>query len=103
MDLTIRWTDPAVEQFIERLEYIGAFSPEAARRLRQRVDHSLRHLARFPDLGRWVAEFGPGFYRELLVKPLRILYEFQGERIVVTYVHRQEEASGPDSFEEPGS
>jgi plasmid stabilization system protein ParE len=67
------------------------------------VDHSLRHLARFPDLGRWVAEFGPGFYRELLVKPLRILYEFQGERIVVTYVHRQEEASGPDSFEEPGS
>ena len=98
MGLSIIWTEPAMEQFTERLEYIGAFSPEAARRLRQRVDHSLRHLARFPDLGRWVAEFGPGFYRELLVKPLRILYEFQGGRIVVTYVHRQEEAIGPDSY-----
>jgi plasmid stabilization system protein ParE len=104
MGLSILWTDPAIEQFMERLEYLGAFSPEAARRLRHRVDQSLRHLAKFPDLGRWVGEFGPGFYRELLVKPLRILYEFQGERIVVTYVHRQEEAIGPDSFDpEPGS
>ena len=34
---------------------------------------------------------------EKLVKPQRILYEFQGGRIVVTYVHRQEEAIGPDS------
>jgi plasmid stabilization system protein ParE len=97
MELTILWTDPAVEQFTERLDYIGGFSPEAARRLRHRVDSSLRHIAKFPDLGRWVAEFGPGFYREILVKPLRILYEFRGDSIMVTYVHRQEEAIGPDS------
>ena len=49
-------------------------------------------------MGRWVPEFGEGFYREILVKPLRILYEWQGDKIVVTYVHRQEEAIGPDSF-----
>jgi len=99
MDLKILWTDPAVEQFGERLDYVGGFSPEAARRLRRRVDLSLRHIARYPDLGRWVPEFGAGFYREILVKPLRILYEFQGDRIVVTYVHRQEEAIGPDSVD----
>jgi len=96
MDLSIRWADPAVEQFAEHLDYIGGFSPEAARRLRLQVDQSLRHLARFPELGRWVAEFGPGCYREILVKPLRILYECQGDSLVVTYVHRQEEAIGPD-------
>jgi len=98
MELTLLWTDPAAEQFAERLDHIGGFNPEAAHRLRHRVDLSLRHLARYPELGRWVPEFGPGFYREILVKPLRLLYEFQGDRIVVTCVHRQEEALGPDSF-----
>jgi plasmid stabilization system protein ParE len=98
MDLKILWTDPAAEQFAERLDYIGGFSPDAARSLRHKVDLSLRQVARFPDMGRWVGEFGPGLYREVLVKPLRILYEIQGESIVVTYVHRQEEAIGPDSF-----
>jgi plasmid stabilization system protein ParE len=98
LELTILWTEPAAEQFSERLATIGNFSPDVARRLRQRVDLSLRHIARFPDLGRWVPEFGTGFYREILVKPLRLLYEFQGDRLVVTYVHRQEEAIGPDSY-----
>jgi len=99
MDLIILWTEPAVEAFSERLDHIGGFSPEAARRLRHKVDLSLRHVARYPDLGRWVAEFGPGFYREILVKPLRILYECAGDKLVVTYVHRQEEAIGPDSLD----
>jgi plasmid stabilization system protein ParE len=98
MDLIILWADPAVEQFSERLDYIGGFSPEAARILRQKVDLSLQHVAKYPDIGRWVPEFGPGFYREILIKPLRILYECHGDKIVVTYVHRQEEAIGPDSF-----
>ena len=98
MGLIILWSEPAAEQFAERLATIGGFSPEAARRLRHNVDLGLHHLAEFPDLGRWVPEFGPGFYREIIVKPLRILYEFQLDRIVVTYVHRQEEAISPNSF-----
>lgn len=98
MDLKTLWTDPAVEQYAERLDYLGGFSPDAARRVRRKVDLSLRRVASFPDPGRWVPEFGQGFYREILVKPLRILYKFQGDRIVVTCVHRQEESLGPDSF-----
>lgn len=100
MGLIIRWAEPAVEQFAERLDYIGGFNPDAARALRRRVDASLRRLADFPELGRWVPEFGSGFYREILVKPLRLLYENHREALVVTYVHRQEEAIGPDSFSE---
>jgi plasmid stabilization system protein ParE len=98
MELIILWAEPAAEQWADRLDHIGGFNPEAARGLRRKVHLSLRHLARFPELGRWVPEFAPGFYREILVKPLRILYEYQGDRIVVTYVHRQEEAIGPDTF-----
>ena len=98
MGLTLVWTEPAVDQFVERLDYIGGFSPEAARRSRHRVDSSLRHASEFPDLGRWVPEFGPGFYREILVKPLRILYEHHDDNLVITNVHRQEEAMGPDSL-----
>ncbi len=100
MVLNIRWSEPAAEQFMERLDYIGGYNPDAARTLRSKVDTSLRHLAEFPDMGRWVPEFGPGFYREILVKPLRLLYECQGDVLVVTYVHRQEEAIGPDTFDE---
>jgi plasmid stabilization system protein ParE len=100
MGLSIRWTEPAEEQFAELLDFIGGFNPDAARTLRGKLDKSLRHLAEFPDMGRWVPEFGPGFYREILVKPLRLLYENHGDALVVTYVHRQEEAIGPDSFDE---
>ena len=97
MGLTLLWTEPAAEQFAERLEYIGGFNPDAARRLRRRVMLSLGHIAEFPDAGRWVPEFGVGFYREILVKPLRLLHECRGDRLVVTSVHRQEEAIGPDT------
>jgi plasmid stabilization system protein ParE len=98
MGLRIRWTEPAGKQFAELLDYIGGFNPDAARVLRRRVDVSLQHLADFPEMGRWVPEFGPAFYREILVKPLRLLYENHGDALVVTYVHRQEEAIGPDTF-----
>ena len=47
-------------------------------------------------------EFGPGFYWEVLVKPLRLLYERHGDTLVITYVHRQEENLGPDSFNQQG-
>lgn len=97
MGLTLLWTEPAAEQFAERLEYIGGFNPDAARRLRRRVLLGLGHIAEFPDAGRWVPEFGTGFYREILVKPLRLLYECRGDRLVVTSVHRQEESIGPDT------
>lgn len=33
------------------------------------------------------------------MKPLRLLYEDLGDRLVLTYVHRQEEAIGPDTFD----
>lgn len=101
MGLTIQWAEPAAEQFAERLDYIGGFSPEAARRLRRKVDESLRNLSQFPEMGRWVPEFPAGLYRELLVHPLRILYEDQGDVLVVTAVYRQEEQIGPDTFDSP--
>ena len=100
--LKLLWTEPAAEQFAERLDYSGGFNPEAARALHHKVNASLRHLTRFPDLGRWVPEFGPGFYREVLVKPLRLLYERHGDALVITYVHRQEENLGPDFLEKRG-
>lgn len=99
MGLRIVWTEPAAEQFMERLDYIGAFNTDAARALRKRVDASLQRLFEFPEMGRWVPEFGAGFYREFLVRPLRILYEDHGESLAITYVHRQEEAIGPDTFD----
>jgi plasmid stabilization system protein ParE len=98
MGLKIKWAESAAEQFAERLDYIGGFNPDAARALPRKVDASLRRVARFPEMGRWVPEFGPGFYRELLVAPLRLLYERHDDVLVITYVYRQEESIGPDTF-----
>ena len=98
MGLKVLWTEPAMEQFAERLDYIGGFNPDAARKVRRKVDDSLGRLGDFPEMGRWVPEFGPGFYREILVSPLRILYELHDAGIVITYVHRQEENLEPDTF-----
>jgi len=99
MGLKIRWAESAAEQFAERMDYIGGFNPDAARALRRKVDASLRRVASFPEKGRWVPEFGPGFYREILVAPLRVLYERHNNALVITYVFRQEESIGLDTFE----
>jgi len=100
MGLSIRWTEPAMDQFAELLDFIGGSNPDAARALRRKVDRSLLKLAEFPDMDRWVLEFGPGFYREIRVNSLRLLYENHGDALGVTYVHRHGEATGPNSFDE---
>jgi hypothetical protein len=98
MGLKVQWSENAFEQFAEQLERISGFSPSDASRLRLKVDASLRKFGISPEMGQWAPDFDPGFYREILVNPLRIFSEIRDHTIVITHVYRQCENPSPDTF-----
>lgn len=87
--MRIQWADRALRDLEELLEFIAVDNPGAARRLHDRVFRKTDHLEAFPDFGPFSVEAGDPF-REILVKPLRLLYLHEGEAVTVIAVHREE-------------
>lgn len=83
----ILWTRPALADLRAMRDYIAAAGrPEAARRLARQIRDGVEALARHPRLGREVPEFPGSGYREIIVTPYRVVYEFAGRRVVVLRV-----------------
>jgi toxin ParE1/3/4 len=81
------WSDLAVADLAAIHDYIARDSPHYARRFVERLLAAVEPLASFAHLGRVTPE-GDGRHRELLVRPYRIIYRLEGERIlIVTVVH----------------
>jgi plasmid stabilization system protein ParE len=66
--MRIRFTAAARDDFLERIAYIAADSPQAARRFK---DRCLSALERFPESGRRIPEFPDLPHREVLVGDYR--------------------------------
>lgn len=73
-------------QFLLALAYIQRDNPEAARKMRQRAERSLRRLARYPESGRLIPEFPDLAYREVVVTPYRFFYRVEGKIVWVVAV-----------------
>jgi plasmid stabilization system protein ParE len=82
----IRFTATARGQFLEGLDYIRRDKPSAARRLRQRVEDSLRRLVDHPDSGRRIPEFPEIPHREVIVKPFRFFYRVEKRTVWIVAV-----------------
>jgi len=77
LSVRIRFTPPADAQFLAALEYIRREDPVAAARFREKVERSLRRLARFAGSGRHIPEF-PGLpHREVVLRPYRFFYRVE--------------------------
>ncbi|HVR98804.1 MAG TPA: type II toxin-antitoxin system RelE/ParE family toxin [Thermoanaerobaculia bacterium] len=77
--MKVRFTPSARQELLAVLAYIRRDRPEAARRLRERAEESLRRLEQLPDSGRHIPEF-PGLpYREVIVTPYRFFYRVAGD------------------------
>jgi toxin ParE1/3/4 len=77
------WTEPAVDDLVETVEYIARDSPAFASTLAERVCDAGDTLAtgaergrRFPD-----ARYRP--LRELIIGPYRLVYQVEVERVVI--------------------
>ncbi len=69
-------------------------SPETGRRLAREILAKIQRLARYPDSGRQVPEFGVPFIREIIFPPFRIVYRREQKRVGVARVWRSERPLG---------
>jgi addiction module RelE/StbE family toxin len=85
----VQWADTAVRDLEELVSYVAADAPASAERLLDRLEQRARTLASSPSRGRVVPElahFGLRNWRELLVKPYRIIYRIEERTVSVLAV-----------------
>jgi len=69
----IEWSQLALDQFDELLDYLRQHSPAAARRVGQAILDTVERIGLFPKAHRAVPGLPP-FYREAFVENRRLLY-----------------------------
>ncbi len=85
----VEWTEVALADLEELLGFIEREDPSAARAVLQRLEQAAQRLERHPQRGRVVPElarFEIRLYRELIVRPWRILYRVGQRRVFVMAV-----------------
>ena len=84
----ISWSEPALDDVRQIVEYVARDSRRYAVRLAERLLDAPRSLAENPLSGGIVAEFNRKKLREILVRPYRIIYLVRSEEcFVITVIH----------------
>lgn len=77
------WTDPAVEDLKQAVEFIATDSPAYAATLAQRVCEAGDSLAYFSERGHSLREAGFGAYRAIHVGGYHLIYGVETHRVVI--------------------
>ncbi|HEY8932027.1 MAG TPA: type II toxin-antitoxin system RelE/ParE family toxin [Rariglobus sp.] len=84
------WSEPAVRQFEEIVEYIALDKPEAAKRIARSVFELTENVERFKLIGRVIPEFPAAHYRQIWINPCWIYYKTTLENVTILHVRRAE-------------
>ena len=82
----VLWTETARTDVEEIARFIAHDSVENALAVLDRLEHAAENLAVLPERGRFVPELkqlGVLAYREIIVRPWRIIYRFDVDRVYV--------------------
>ena len=71
----ILWSGTALEDLKQIRAWVAQDSPDAARRLASKIRKGVESLTDFPMAGRIVPEIGIKAYREIIVRPYRVIYQ----------------------------
>ncbi len=85
----VLWSDAAIRDLEEIVIFITVDSESDARRLWKRLRERAAALETTPARGRVVpelAEFGMRAWREILVRPYRLVYRIEADNVVVLAV-----------------
>ncbi len=80
------WAEAAVRDLEDIISFVAVDSPLDAERLLERLSAKARSLETSPDRGRIVPEllrFGMRTWRELVVRPYRLVYRVTGKTVIV--------------------
>jgi plasmid stabilization system protein ParE len=97
MDYKIIFSEPAIDDLESIVRFIAQDNQEAGARFGGKLIESVRHLAKFPRIGRVVPEQNDENIREIISKPYRIFYRVKDEMKVVEVIRFWHAARG-----EPG-
>ena len=85
----VQWAQAAVRDLEELISYVVAESTANAERVLKRLETRAAALEATPGRGRIVPElahFGMRAWRELVVRPYRIVYRIEGDTVTVLAV-----------------
>lgn len=85
--MKIFWSPSAVQHFSNWIHYIAQDSPQIARRERSAILVAVARLKKFHLSGRVVPEFGNPRLRELIKKPIRIIYQVRSGSVEILALH----------------
>jgi len=89
--MKIELTESALKDLENTLQYYrDQGAPEQGRRLVSEILKKSERLAKHPDSGRIVPEFGVHFLREVIVPPFRVVYRRDPSMIWIIRVWRSE-------------
>lgn len=84
--LSVVWTSVAERDLAGIVSYLRRESPSAARKVLERIEAQTSSLDLFPHRGRIVPELAAleiRTYRELIIRPHRLIYSVQPDRVLV--------------------
>ncbi|MDC2887668.1 type II toxin-antitoxin system RelE/ParE family toxin [Psychrosphaera algicola] len=90
----IVWTQSALNKLDEIAEYIAVANLIAAKKLVQTVFSKIERLEVLevhPESGKVPLEIPTLNYRELVIKPCRVFYKIDGNKVFILHVMRQEQ------------
>ena len=82
----VQWTVPARTDLTEIVQYIAVDDAGKALRQLEKIEHRAKSLNQYPERGRIVPELlaiGISNYRELVVRPWRLLYSIDRKYVYV--------------------
>lgn len=85
--MKIVWSPTALQHFANWIGFIAKDSPKSAQNERLKILKKVEQLKKFPRIGRMVPEFGSPLFRELVKKPIRIIYSLRENRVEILTLH----------------
>lgn len=85
----VRWAEVAVRDLEELVAFVAIESADDAERLLERIEKQAATLESVPARGRVapeLARFGMRSWRELVVRPYRVVYRIEGDTVTVLAV-----------------
>ena len=77
------WTDEAIADLRQLVEFIAQDNPAAAVKLGEEIIRKSMLHAEQPRLGRRLRELKRDTLRELIIRPYRLIYEIDGQARVI--------------------
>jgi len=85
------WTDSALLELDLFAQYIALDKPNAAKKLVKTILNTTKQLELFPESGRIPPEISHLNYLEIIIKPCRIFYRIDSNKVYIVYIMRSEQ------------